>query len=202
MRLKIEELIKESRYILLDKVNLNGNTSFISKYFKKFTLVTFCVTLLIIVSFYFMLPNIHSINLSMFKIVKALIACAFTAIAFIPIKKLIQCSLFKLFGAKDIKFYRHFKSLFFYPVANNFVLCGKEYTIILFVPIFTLILIALGFSLLLPNHHLYGVLMLLMSVLINRKEMALLNYLWLNKEYSLFIYSDTCKNKSYFYACL
>ncbi len=202
MRLKIEELIKESKYILLDKVNMKDNSTFISKYFRKFTLVTFCVTLLMMVSFYFMLTNIHSVNLSMFKIMKTLIACTFTAIGFIPVKKLIQCSLYRLFGAKDIRFYRHFKRLFFSPVADNFVLCGKEYTIILLAPIFTLFLIALCFSLSFPNHHAYGLLMLLLSVLINKKEMALLNYLWLNKEYSLFIYSDTYKNKSYFYACL
>lgn len=202
MRLKIEELIKESKYILLDKINMKDNSTFISKYFRKFTLVTFCVALLMIVSLYFMLANIHSVNLSMFKIMKALIACTFTAIAFIPVKKLIQCSLYRLFGAKDIRFYMRFKSLFFNPVANNFVLRGKEYTIILLIPILALLLIALGFSLFFPNHYAYGLLMLLLSVLINKKEMALLNYLWLNKEYSLFIYSDTCKNKSYFYACL
>lgn len=202
MRLKIEELIKESKYILLDKVNMKDNTTFISKYFRKFTLVTFCVALLMIASLYFMLANIHNVNLSMFKIMKTLIACTFTAIAFIPVKKLIQCSLYRLFGAKDIRFYMHFKSLFFNPVANNFVLRGKEYTIILLIPILALLLIALGFSLLFPNHYAYGLLMVFLSVLINKKEMALLNYLWLNKEYSLFIYSDTYKNKSYFYACM
>jgi len=118
----------------------------------------------------------------------------------LPIHELIHGLVYKIAGAKDIRFGASLRQAYAYAIAHNFVANGPVFAWVAITPFIVINSILVLGTILLPQYAFYLTGVLLLHIAGTSGDCAMLNYLWVNRHQAIFTYDDATENKTYFYA--
>lgn len=118
----------------------------------------------------------------------------------LPIHELLHGLVYKITGAKDIRFGASLRQAYAYAIAHNFVANRLVFTWVAITPFLVINSILVLGVILLQQYAFYLIGVLLLHTAGTSGDFAMLNYLWLNRHQDIYTFDDAVENKSYFYA--
>lgn len=118
----------------------------------------------------------------------------------LPIHELIHGLVYKVAGAKDVRFGASLRQAYAYAIAHHFVANGPVFAWVAITPFMVINSILVLGAILLPQHAFYLTGVLLLHTSGTSGDFAMLNYLWVNRQQAIFTYDDAAENKTYFYS--
>lgn len=120
----------------------------------------------------------------------------------LPIHELIHGLVYKIAGAKNIRFNVSLRQLYAYAIAHNFVANGLVFAWVAISPFIVINSILVLGAILLPQYAFYLVAVLLLHIAGTSGDFSMLNYLWLNQHQEIFTFDDAVEHKTYFFSCV
>jgi hypothetical protein len=120
-------------------------------------------------------------------------------ILLVPVHEAIHGVVYRLLGARDIRFSVSLKEFYAYAIANQFVASSHEITWIALAPFILLNTALIVTSLTFPDYSFFLLGVLLIHISGTSGDWAIINFLWINRDKNVFTYDDADERKSYFF---
>ncbi len=201
----IDELQNNPEYKLIKELPHAKITGFVLSYIKKKNSVmnAFYIfhAMLIAVLLYFLIKNIifplYSWGSILWAAGIALIS-VFTII--IPVHEGIHAIIYKMLGAKNIRFGADFKNMIFYATADKYVTKRNKFIIVALAPFIFVIMGCTVYALIVGQHAIYfSLIFMILHGMMCIGDFALLSFYAENKEKIIYTFDDTRNKISYFY---
>jgi len=118
----------------------------------------------------------------------------------LPIHELIHALVYKIAGAKDIRFGASLRQAYAYAIAHYFVANRLVFTWVAIAPFIVINSILVLGAIFLQQHAFYLIGVLLLHTAGTSGDFAMLNYLWVNRHQEIYTFDDAVENKTYFYS--
>lgn len=199
-QLSVEQINDETRYERLVVIPMTEIVIFVSKYYyKTFSpVIAIHYLLSIIVLGAWLWAGWQAGDLDAF-----LTSLGWGVLAFLvllPLHEWLHGIGYQFFGAKDVRYRFVLKKMVAYAVAHNFVADRREFIWVALLPSLVINSLLVVFAILFPAFRLEILAALLLHIGGASGDFALLNYLWVHRERSLYTYDDADAEVSYFYA--
>lgn len=201
--LTVEELQSGGRYELLRQMSFNDIMPFVKEfYWHKRTIVTYfhyAVTLL------FLALSVSTVRQPGMTFDGWLSAWGLGFLGFfllLPVHEAIHGLVYKLLGARDVRYGILWRQGAVYAAAHHFVADRRQFTWVALAPFLIINGVLLAAALVLPEQRPLLLAMLFWHTSGTAGDFALLNYFWLNRGREMYTYDDVDGKISYFYAAL
>jgi hypothetical protein len=194
------DLQNENRFQMLVVLGHDDITPFVGEYYWKrrnwLILSHYLITLAALATWVFVGVTEGS-DLLHWLIVLGAAVLAF--ILLVPVHEAIHGIVYRLLGAKDIRFSVSLREFYAYAIANQFVADWHELTWIALAPFIILNLALIVASIIFPDYSFFLLGVLLIHVGGTSGDWAILNFFWVNRDKNVYTYDDADKRKSYFF---
>ncbi|MEI9863218.1 MAG: DUF3267 domain-containing protein [Limisphaerales bacterium] len=120
-------------------------------------------------------------------------------IVLLPLHEAIHGAVYKICGAKDVRYGVSFKQFYAYAIAHRFVAGRTAFAFVAITP-FVVINTLLGLaSVMFPEHRFFLLAVRLLHTAGTSGDWAMLNFLWLHRRQDVYTFDDAEQKKSYFY---
>ncbi len=119
----------------------------------------------------------------------------------VPIHELIHGFVYKIAGAKDIRFGVSLQQGYAYAIAHNFVAHRLVFAWVAISPFIVINSILVLGAIILPQYAFYLIGVLLLHIAGTAGDFSMLNYLWFQRHQEVFTFDDAVEHKTYFYSC-
>lgn len=136
------------------------------------------------------------------NLLRWLIVAGAAVVAFIllvPIHEGLHGLVYRLLGAKDIRFSVSIKEFYAYAIANQFVVNRQELTWIALTPFIVLNGALTLASIFFPAYRFFLLGLLFLHIGGTSGDWAILNFFWIHRDQRVYTYDDADEQKSYFY---
>lgn len=117
----------------------------------------------------------------------------------IPLHEAIHAAVYWLMGSRDIHFGGSLRLMYFYAVAHNFVINGRELVWLALAPFLVINGCLLVLALFSPEQRLFALILSLLHLSAVGGDWAMLGYLWEHRGEEIYTYDDVEAHMSYFY---
>ena len=205
MRHTVEQIMKDSRFQLLDKLHYDDIVDFATEYVRKRTRSMFFYLILIIIFFILQwsafLYGIFANDMNTISLLKQFLYGLIISLTIvIPLHELIHALGYFLLGARKIRFGAVLKHFAFYAVADDFVVNRNAFIFLALSPfIIVSLLNLLGFVLVQGYASYTYISVLFFHATMCAGDFALLSYFEFHRDKELYTFDDVGKKTSYFY---
>ena len=205
MRHTVEQIMKDSRFQLLDKLHYDDIVDFATEYVRKRTRSMFFYLVLIIIFFILQwsafLYGIFANDMNTISLLKQFLYGLIISLTIvIPLHELIHALGYFLLGARKIRFGAVLKHFAFYAVADDFVVNRNAFIFLALSPfIIVSLLNLLGFVLVHGYASYTYISVLFFHATMCAGDFALLSYFEFHRDKELYTFDDVGKKTSYFY---
>lgn len=205
MRHTVEQIMKDSRFQLLDKLHYDDIVDFATEYVRKRTRSMFFYLVLIIIFFILQwsafLYGIFANDMNTISLLKQFLYGLIISLTIvIPLHELIHALGYFLLGARKIRFGAVLKHFAFYAVADDFVVNRNAFIFLALSPfIIVSLLNLLGFVLVQGYASYTYISVLFFHATMCAGDFALLSYFEFHRDKELYTFDDVGKKTSYFY---
>ena len=203
MPLSVEELQASDQFELLREMSFADIMPFVKEfYWRKRTFVTYfhyAVTLL------FLGLSLNTVRQPGMTLDDWLLAWGLGFLGFfllLPVHEAIHGLVYKLFGARDVRYGISWRQGVAYAAAHHFVADRRQFTWVALAPFIIINGLLLAAALVLPEQRPLLLAALFWHTSGTAGDFALLNYFWLNRSRQTYTYDDVDGKISYFYAAL
>jgi hypothetical protein len=120
-------------------------------------------------------------------------------IILLPLHELIHGAVYKLCGAKDIRFGVSLKQFYAYAIADRFVIGARGFAWVAITPFIVINALLVLLAVMFPAHSFYLIAVLLFHTAGTSGDFAMLNFLWRHRRTEVYTYDDADAKVSYFY---
>jgi hypothetical protein len=204
MRYSVEELENSSAFRLMIRIPYDGLLEFVLSYLRKRSTLTIIfwsvcfLFLLLAVFFRIALAGEFAASEFIFHTILGLIILPLISV---PFHEAIHIVPYYSFGARDIKVGMDLKQYLFYVTAHRFVLSGKKFIIVAILP-FLLISVTILIFVLFFDSGLWSwslSLFLFVHATMCAGDMALINFLYVNRGKRIYTWDDAETKESFFF---
>ena len=205
MRHTVEQIKKDSRFQLLDKLHYDDIVEFATEYVRKRTRSMFYYLVLIIVFFILQwsafLYGIFASNMNTVSLLKQFLYGLIISLTIvIPFHELIHALGYLLLGARKIRFGAVLKHFAFYAVADDFVANRKAFIFLALSPFIIVSLLNLAGFVFVQGYASYTYIsVLFFHATMCAGDFALLSYFEFHRDKELYTFDDVGEKTSYFY---
>jgi hypothetical protein len=205
MRLTVEQIKKDSRFQLLDKLHYDDIVEFATEYVRKRTRSMFFYLVLIIVFFILQwsafLYGIFANDMNTISLLKQFLYGLIISLTIvIPFHELIHALGYFLLGARKIRFGAVLKHFAFYAVADDFVANRKAFIFLALSPFIIVSLLNLAGFIFVHGYASYTYIsVLFFHATMCAGDFALLSYFEFHRDKELYTFDDVGKKTSFFY---
>jgi len=196
MNPSIKQLQDKNTFIETEIIVQNEPMPFFKKYMNKLTSWSICFYLILIIfAGLFGLSFANQDNTGIFAT-----APFFVFLIILPIHEIIHAIVYKLFGAKNVGFKIVWKQFVVYTYANHDVVNSRQMKSIASAPFIVISTIFLLLTFLGEGElRIFASFAGLLHALLCLGDLAILNYLQINKVKKVYTYDDQAKGMSYFF---
>lgn len=126
-------------------------------------------------------------------------AAVIASVLILPIHEAIHGAVYRLLGARDIRYGVSLRKFYAYAIAHNFVADRVAFAWVAATPFLVINGLLLLAALLWPHYGFFFLAMLLIHTAGTSGDWAMLNYLWLHRSQEIYTFDDAVEHKSYFY---
>jgi len=195
-----KDMHNEDRFQMLVVLGHEEITPFVGEYYWKrrnwLVLSHYLITLLCLLAW--IVAGISQ-DTSLIQWILVFIAAMVAFIILVPFHEGIHGIIYRLLGAKDIRFSISLKEFYAYAIANQFVANRRELTWVALAPFMILNGALIAASIALPAIRFFLLGVLLIHVAGTSGDWAILNYFWINRDKNVYTYDDANEQKSYFF---
>ncbi len=205
MRHTVEQIMKDSRFQLLDKLHYDDILEFATQYFRKRTRSMFFYLVLVIVFFVLQwsafLYGIFASGMNTVSLLKQFLYGLIISLTIaIPLHELIHALVYLLLGARKIRFGAVLKHFAFYAVADDFVANRNAFVLLALSPFIIVSGLNLAGFIFVPGYASYTYIsVLFFHATMCAGDFALLSYFEFHRDKELYTFDDVGKKTSYFY---
>ena len=205
MRHTAEQIIKDSRFQLLDKLHFDDIVDFATKYVRKRTRSMFIYLFLIIIFFILQwsafLVGIFANDMNTISLLKQFLYGLIISLTIvIPIHELIHALGYFLLGARKIRFGAVLKHFSFYAVADDFVANRNAFIFLALSPFVIVSLLNLAGFVFVHGYASYTYIsVLFFHATMCAGDFAMLSYFEFHRDKELYTFDDVGAKTSYFY---
>ena len=205
MRHTVEQIKKDSRFQLLDKLHYDDIVDFATEYVRKRTRSMLIYLVLIIVFFILQwsafLYGIFARDMNTISLLKQfLYGLIISLTIIIPFHELIHALGYFLLGARKIRFGAVLKHFAFYAVADDFVANRNAFIFLALSPFVIVSLLNLAGFVFVQGYASYTYIsVLFFHATMCAGDFALLSYFEFHRDKELYTFDDVGKKISYFY---
>ena len=205
MRHTAEQIIKDSRFQLLDKLHFDDIVDFATKYVRKRTRSMFIYLVLIILFFILQwsafLFGIFANDMNTISLLKQFLYGLIISLTIvIPIHELIHALGYFLLGARKIRFGAVLKHFSFYAVADDFVANRNAFIFLALSPFVIVSLLNLAGFVFVHGYASYTYIsVLFFHATMCAGDFAMLSYFEFHQDKELYTFDNVGKKTSYFY---
>lgn len=205
MRHTVEQIVKDSRFQLLDKLHYDDILDFATEYVRKRTRSMFFYLVLIIAFFILQwsafLYGIFANDMNTISLLKQFLYGLIISLTIvIPLHELIHALGYLLLGARKIRFGAVLKHFAFYAVADDFVVNRNAYIFLALSPFIVVSLLNLAGFIFVHGYASYTYIsVLFFHATMCAGDFALLSYFEFHRDKELYTFDDVPKKTSYFY---
>ena len=205
MRHTVEQIMKDSRFQLLDKLHYDDIVDFATEYVRKRTRSMFFYLVLIIIFFILQwsafLYGIFANDMNTISLLKQFLYGLIISLTIvIPLHELIHALGYFLLGARKIRFGAVLKHFAFYAVADDFVANRNAFIFLALSPFVIVSLLNLAGFIFVQGYASYTYIsVLFFHATMCAGDFALLSYFEFHRDKELYTFDDVGKKTSYFY---
>jgi hypothetical protein len=205
MRHTVEQIVKDSRFQLLDKLHYDDILDFATEYVRKRTRSMFSYLVLIIAFFILQwsafLYGIFANDMNTISLLKQFLYGLIISLTIvIPLHELIHALGYLLLGARKIRFGAVLKHFAFYAVADDFVVNRNAFIFLALSPFIVVSLLNLAGFIFVQGYASYTYIsVLFFHATMCAGDFALLSYFEFHRDKELYTFDDVPKKTSYFY---
>ena len=205
MRHTVEQIKKDSRFQLLDKLHYDDIVEFATEYVRKRTRSMFFYLVLIIVFFILQwsafLYGIFAKDMNTISLLKQFLYGLIISLTIvIPFHELIHALGYFLLGARKIRFGAVLKHFAFYAVADDFVANRNAFIFLALSPFVIVSLLNIAGFVFVQGYASYTYIsVLFFHATMCAGDFALLSYFEFHRDKELYTFDDVGKKISYFY---
>lgn len=205
MRHTVEQIKKDSRFQLLDKLHYDDIVDFATEYVRKRTRSMFFYLVLIIVFFILQwsafLYGIFARDMNTISLLKQFLYGLIISLTIvIPLHELIHALGYFLLGARKIRFGAVLKHFAFYAVADDFVANRNAFIFLALSPFVIVSLLNVAGFVFVHGYASYTYIsVLFFHATMCAGDFALLSYFEFHRDKELYTFDDVGKKISYFY---
>lgn len=205
MRHTVEQIKKDSRFQLLDKLHYDDIVDFATEYVRKRTRSMFFYLVLIIVFFILQwsafLYGIFAKDMNTISLLKQFLYGLIISLTIvIPFHELIHALGYFLLGARKIRFGAVLKHFAFYAVADDFVANRNAFIFLALSPFVIVSLLNIAGFVFVQGYASYTYIsVLFFHATMCAGDFALLSYFEFHRDKELYTFDDVGKKISYFY---
>jgi hypothetical protein len=205
MRLTVEQIKKDSRFQLLDKLHYDDIVEFATEYVRKRTRSMFFYLVIIIVFFILQwsafLYGIFANDMNTISLLKQFLYGLIISLTIvIPFHELIHALGYFLLGARKIRFGAVLKHFAFYAVADDFVANREAFIFLALSPFIIVSLLNLAGFIFVHGYASYTYIsVLFFHATMCAGDFALLSYFEFHRDKELYTFDDVGKKTSFFY---
>ena len=205
MRHTAEQIIKDSRFQLLDKLHFDDIVDFATTYVRKRTRSMFIYLVLIIIFFILQwsafLFGIFANDMNTISLLKQFLYGLIISLTIvIPIHELIHALGYFLLGARKIRFGAVLKHFSFYAVADDFVANRNAFIFLALSPFVIVSLLNLAGFVFVHGYASYTYIsVLFFHATMCAGDFAMLSYFEFHRDKELYTFDNVGKKTSYFY---
>lgn len=204
MKYSVEELEDSSAFRLMIRIPYDGLLEFVINYLKKrsaLTIIFWLVCLLFLVLAVFFRIELAGRYTASEFIFHSVLGLIILPLVSVPFHEAIHIVPYYSFGARDIRIGMDLKQYLFYVTAHRFVLSSKKFITVAIFPFalvsITILVIVLFFDAGLWSWSLS--LFLFVHATMCAGDMALLNFLFVNRGKRIYTWDDANTKESFFY---
>jgi len=205
MRHTVGQIMKDSRFQLLDKLHFDDIVDFATKYVRKRTRIMFIYLFLIIIFFILQwsafLVGIFANDMNTISLLKQFLYGLIISLTIvIPIHELIHALGYFLLGARKIRFGAVLKHFSFYAVADDFVANRNAFIFLALSPFVIVSLLNLAGFVFVHGYASYTYIsVLFFHATMCAGDFAMLSYFEFHRDKELYTFDDVGAKTSYFY---
>jgi hypothetical protein len=205
MRHTVEQIKKDSRFQLLDKLHYDDILEFATEYVRKRTRSMFFYLVLIIIFFIFQwsafLYGIFANDMNTISLLKQFLYGLIISLTIvIPVHELIHALGYLVLGARKIRFGAVLKHFAFYAVADDFVANRNAFIFLALSPFIIVSLLNLAGFVFVHGYASYTYIsVLFFHATMCAGDFALLSYFEFHRDKELYTFDDVANKTSYFY---
>ncbi len=205
MRHTVEQIKKDSRFQLLDKLHYDDIVDFATEYVRKRTRSMFFYLVLIIVFFILQwsafLYGIFAKDMNTISLLKQFLYGLIISLTIvIPFHELIHALGYFLLGARKIRFGAVLKHFAFYAVADDFVANRNAFIFLALSPFVIVSLLNIAGFVFVQGYASYTYIsVLFFHATMCAGDFAMLSYFEFHRDKELYTFDDVGKKISYFY---
>ena len=205
MRHTVEQIKKDSRFQLLDKLHYDDIVEFATEYVRKRTRSMFFYLVLIIIFFILQwsafLYGIFAKDMNTISLLKQFLYGLIISLTIvIPFHELIHALGYFLLGARKIRFGAVLKHFAFYAVADDFVANRNAFIFLALSPFVIVSLLNLAGFVFVHGYASYTYIsVLFFHATMCAGDFAMLSYFEFHRDKELYTFDDVGKKISYFY---
>lgn len=204
MGYSVGELENRSRFRLLLKIPYNGLLDFVLSYLRRKSLVTvlfWCTCFMfLILALFFRISLAGNFQTKTF-LFHSILGLIILPLAAVPIHEIIHIVPYYLFGARDIRAGMDLKQYLFYVTAHRFVLSSGKFITVAVFP-FVLFSAAILTYVIFFNAGIWSwslSLFLFVHSTMCAGDIALLNFIFVNREKKIYTWDDADTKDAFFY---
>lgn len=196
----IEKLSNENEFELVEHFKHKDMIPFLAPYIRKKTpvmtgykasLILFTIGLGVMFGY----QGVHDIGRALLY----LIGGFWGAVILVPFHELIHGFVYRLYGAKDVRYHAEPKKFMFYAVAHLYAIDGKRFLNVAAAPTVAIFVLMIVLTILYPVYSLAFMTVQVMNLLMAGGDVALINYLYVNREKTVYTYDDDELGVTYIY---
>lgn len=205
MRHTVEQIKKDSRFQLLDKLHYDDIVEFATEYVRKRTRSMFFYLVLVIIFFILQwsafLYGIFANDMNTISLLKQFLYGLIISLTIvIPFHELIHALGYFLLGARKIRFGAVLKHFAFYAVADDFVANRNAFIFLALSPFVIVSLLNIAGFVFVQGYASYTYIsVLFFHATMCAGDFALLSYFEFHRDKELYTFDDVGKKISYFY---
>jgi hypothetical protein len=205
MRHTVEQIKKDPRFQLLDKLHYDDILEFATEYVRKRTRSMFFYLLLVTVFFIMQwsafLYGIFANDMNAVSLLKQFLYGLIISLTIvIPLHELIHAFSYLLLGARKIRFGAVLKHFAFYAVADDFVANRNAFIFLALAPFIIVSLLNIAGFIFVPGYASYTYIsVLFFHATMCAGDFALLSYFEYHRDKELYTFDDVGNKISYFY---
>ncbi len=205
MRHTVEQIKKDPRFQLLDKLHYDDIVEFATEYIRKRTRSMFFYLVLVIIFFILQwsafLYGIFARNMNTVSLLKQFLYGLIISLTIvIPLHELIHALGYFLMGARKIRFGAVLKHFAFYAVADDFVANRNAFIFLALSPFVIVSLLNLAGFVFVQGYASYTYIsVLFFHATMCAGDFAMLSYFEFHRDKELYTFDDVGKKISYFY---
>lgn len=200
MNLKVEDLHESQNFRQILAVQYSYLISFIFKYIKKVTFVTFLFWSICVAFFLTAVWLRYSLSTSMITLGHSLLGFVVFPILIIPFHEALHIIPYYLSGARNIRMGMDLKQYLFYVTAHRYVASPAQFITVALVPFASISMLVIILMFFLPALWQWSLsVFLFVHATMCAGDIALLNFYYVNRDKKIYTWDDADEKIAYFY---